>query len=828
MSGYIFSLGTLLLSAGLTAQAAAPAHTTLPPSAGYGQSTVLDKHRHQSLSSKERPPLSSSREHLKLRPDESPAKRRVDKSKPNTGAASCDVSTFTNNTGWALVSAIRSSTTDCINTLYSLTGDDARRAFNESQMTYVAYGLRDDGNVYAGDNRNSTEQIVTYLRAGYYVQYYNAADVGSYGSGLKNAIESGLDAFFNNPASRIVSDANGNILMEAVTLIDSSTENARYLGTVQELLDTYDNSWDAYWGMLNAANNTFTVLFRGHQNADFQALVQTDPSITDTLSNFSSRHWGKLGGTESYLVVNASRELARFLQYAGLKSKVRPLVKSIVDRSSVTGVTAPVWVSMGDSTDYYDAGNCTYYNLCGWKTKADAAALPLKKICSSTLTLRAQSMTADEMQRVCTSVLSEESYFHTKFLTNRVPVANDNNTNLELVVFDSSSDYETYAGPLYGIDTNNGGMYLEGDPSKAGNQARFIAYEAEWVRPTFEVWNLNHEYDHYLDGRFNMYGDFNAAISTPTVWWIEGSAEHMSYCFRQVRYDNALAQASLQTYTLNELFDTDYNDDQTRIYNWGYLAVSFMMERHRADITTLLGDYRPGDWNGARTLLKSTIGSRYDAEFRSWLANVASVGVNCDGGTSPNQAPTAAFDTGVNGLTATFTDRSTDVDGSIASRKWTFHDGTTSTSPNPSKTYAAAGKYSVQLKVTDNGGLTSKVKKTITVSSGGSNTCPQRTDEMANGCVRKDLSGAANDVAYFYIYVDKPNAQLAIRTSAGTGNADLYVSTSGWATPTQYDYRSIGGTNAESITVPVTTAGYVYLSVHGKAAYSGLSLSTNY
>ena len=68
---------------------------------------------------------------------------------------------------------------------------------------------------------------------------------------------------------------------------------------------------------------------------------------------------------------------------------------------------------------------------------------------------------------------------------------------------------------IYGIDTNNGGMYLEGDPAAAGNQPRFIAYEAEWVRPAFQIWNLNHEYTHYLDGRL-VSG--NQALDAESAW----------------------------------------------------------------------------------------------------------------------------------------------------------------------------------------------------------------------------------------------------------------------------------------------------------------------
>jgi PKD repeat protein len=55
-------------------------------------------------------------------------------------------------------------------------------------------------------------------------------------------------------------------------------------------------------------------------------------------------------------------------------------------------------------------------------------------------------------------------------------------------------------------------------------------------------------------------------------------------------------------------------------------------------------------------------------------------------------------------LTCSFTDRSSDPDGSILSRTWDFGDGATSTEPNPSHTYAAAGSFTVVLTVTDDDG----------------------------------------------------------------------------------------------------------------------------
>ena len=81
-----------------------------------------------------------------------------------------------------------------------------------------------------------------------------------------------------------------------------------------------------------------------------------------------------------------------------------------------------------------------------------------------------------------------------------------------------------------------------------------------------------------------------------------------------------------------------------------------------------------------------------------------------------NQPPAANFTNTTSGLTANFTDTSTDSDGTIASRSWNFGDSTTSTATNPSRTFAAAGTYTVSLTVTDNKGATNTTSKAVTVA----------------------------------------------------------------------------------------------------------------
>ncbi|MEM8559571.1 MAG: PKD domain-containing protein [Bacteroidota bacterium] len=115
------------------------------------------------------------------------------------------------------------------------------------------------------------------------------------------------------------------------------------------------------------------------------------------------------------------------------------------------------------------------------------------------------------------------------------------------------------------------------------------------------------------------------------------------------------------------------------------------------------------------------------------------------GGGPVNQDPTASFTADCNDLSCSFTDTSSDPDGSIASRSWNFGDGSTSSQANPTNVYASAGTYSVSLTVTDNEGATDNTSRSVTVTSGGGGE-PDTTDPSLSGSIRGgQYEGTASD-----------------------------------------------------------------------------------
>jgi len=737
-----------------------------------GLQPTLRHHQLRPLKPNERPPQSSSREHLYTDYDR-PERNQSTSLRRSLAAATaaCDVNAFASASGSTLVTLVRNSSVDgCINTLFGVTGASAGQVFNQAKMVTIANALQSNAASYAGNNSAGTLQLILFLRAGYYVQYGDPTDVGTYGTPLKNAIRPALDAFVANSHFRDVNDDHGAVLAEFVTLIDSSGENAHQMNTVKGLLDRYNASYHSYWYMMSAVNNVFTVLFRGHYNADFQALVQSDASITTSLSGFVSRNAAEVGTDNEYLLSNASRELARFLQYTSLQPTVKPQVKSILTAYSMTGAGASIWVGTADVADFYDHADCSYFGICNFQTQLAQVVLPITTQCSPDLRLRAQALTPAQVTETCNKVINEEQYFHDRVNDGNTPVANDHNTMLELVIFHSSTDYQTYSGVIFGNDTNNGGMYLEGDPSDPANQPRFVAYEAEWMRPTFEVWNLTHEYVHYLDGRFDMYGDFNAAMSVPSVWWVEGLAEYVSYSYRGIPYPEAIADAGTKQFPLSTVYDNDYNSGEERVYRWGYLGVRYMFEKQPQQVGQILGYFRPGNYTGYASYLQS-IHNTHDSDWNTWLgclnANQGDTST-CGGTTTPPPSTPPPTDP-------------------------------PPTDPPP------------------------------TTPPSNLPECPGSSGQLADGCQVSNVQASrAGDSQYFYIYLPANTPSLTINTVGGSGNADLYLSARGWPSTTDYDKRSTGSSNTESVSVtPPSAAGYYYVAVVATAPYSGVAVSAS-
>jgi vibriolysin len=188
-----------------------------------------------------------------------------------------------------------------------------------------------------------------------------------------------------------------------------------------------------------------------------------------------------------------------------------------------------------------------------------------------------------------------------------------------------------------------------------------------------------------------------------------------------------------------------------------------------------------------------------------------------------NAAPNASFTVSTADLVASFTDTSTDSDGSIASRSWNFGDGGSSSVANPSHTYGSAGTYTVTLTVTDNDGATDSYSASVTVTAPASGPT-----ELTNGSTVSNLSASTGQELDFTMEVPSGASNLVFTMSGGTGDADIYVRFGAAPTTSTYDYRPYKTGNNETVEVSTATAGTWYVMIRAYSGFSGVSLVGSY
>ena len=185
----------------------------------------------------------------------------------------------------------------------------------------------------------------------------------------------------------------------------------------------------------------------------------------------------------------------------------------------------------------------------------------------------------------------------------------------------------------------------------------------------------------------------------------------------------------------------------------------------------------------------------------------------------PNQPPVAAVSSNVTSGTTPLTVQfdgsgSSDPDGTIASYKWNFANGLSSSSVSPKHVFDTEGSYQVTLTVTDNDGATDKATKTITVTSPTpSNQLPVAKNDDASTQVDSEVS--INVLSNDYD-ADGDDLTITDVTLPSNGIADFddttayYTPNAGFTGTDRFDYMindGFGGTASATVFITVLSSG---------------------
>lgn len=518
------------------------------------------------------------------------------------------------------LASIKHADHTCYSSWYSAGVDSLNDLYSEPSIARVQDELMDKVHEYQGlaEQAKVIKNLSEFIRAAYYVRFYAQGEHQPFSQALSERIAQAINQFLRSPhvvnQGREQVDAFKNMSLMA----DSIKQLPLTMDSMMALLAhfTPDTAQNTQW--VDGLNNLFRAM-AGHIGRDeFYQYLARNPQHIDNLERFAQNNQWALTTDAKFLVFNAVRETGRLLASPQLatRQQAKQVMLDTLQRYPLGSEHETLWLAAVEMLQHFAPDAIADINIEAQKDNLAARILPNWHQCDGPAIIRSQDLTIKQEREVCAVLNAKEQDFHQVVNSGGLPVADDLNDKVEVVVFANNQSYVDYSAFLFNNTTDNGGQYLEGNPADPNNRARFIAYRYANGEDALSILNLEHEYVHYLDGRFNLYGGFGENLAHGyMVWWLEGFAEYMHY---KQGYDAAIRTIQQGKMSLSDVMATTYSHDTNRIYRWGYLAVRYMLEAHPQEVERLLTLARQGQYAQWAEIVKQ-LGAQHDEAFSRWL-----------------------------------------------------------------------------------------------------------------------------------------------------------------------------------------------------------------
>ena len=441
-------------------------------------------------------------------------------------AGPCSSADFAAATGAAFVELVATSTDDCLDELWSFDGD-VEVAIAPGNVVLIASAIESEALDLLG-NSERLRRMSYFYQIAFYHEFYQASvtyDAPTFSAAVQAMVTIGQQP------ELITVDPPVSLLSQWLVSIDSTNASVMVIDQIQAVLERYTSDLaheDDYQERLMAYRCLFTLSRQiGNENNSggisspwYSAIPPGLIAVVATMAldlTYTS--------DSEYVVLNAIWVMSRF---GFLEPTTRDTAHDILTQAYNNHVqySAPWLRVVTDLESQFDGllygGGAL--DLDQIRAEVMAMALPNQFLFDQG---RLKFMTAidlDAANELYDAIQEVESQFFRKCGALE-PVPGDDHEALTLVIYGSPQEYQTYQPFLYGLSTNNGGIFIEG----WGTLFTYDRTPAQSIYTLEEL--LRHEYTHYLDSRYLITGSFGESGTlyegNRLVWYNEGLAEYL-------------------------------------------------------------------------------------------------------------------------------------------------------------------------------------------------------------------------------------------------------------------------------------------------------------
>ncbi|MFP3989677.1 collagenase [Streptomyces sp. E11-3] len=505
---------------------------------------------------------------------------------------------------------------------------------SKAHVQAVAQRVSQLADAHDGKNGSNLLEMFTYLHA---VAYHDFSrdEIDLTDPRTVAALRGAIDAFGSAARTFDVTKTNAETLREALYTGSMPGLRQHQLPLVIRVLATMDathpdTALDASWAgsALAALSLNYLGIYPGNRDTAFHAAVAADASYRAAFKAFAD-HTHLKDTANAWVVRDALSEYGRMGQIDGLSSEIIAGLGGLLDTTTRNfGEGSAPWAKVATWLGFFDA--CAQYNVC--KDDIERRIFPHTYTYDNGGIKVRTALDRDTVDQLYYASKQVKAQFH-RVIGTQKPLAGDPNSTLTTVLYASRADYENYHPLLTGMDTNNGGIYIE-------RGATFYTYQRrvpQDSRLTLEEL-FRHEYTHYLNGRWAVpgffgegawyEGDRTTAMDEGTAEFFDGATRGEGIKVRKSLVDSIIADTADggPRMTVNQLLHATYEGDGFRFYSYAGTFFEFLWGERPSLIQEMYGYLRaddPAGFDAWRARLGKDAGLQraYDAFLDEQIAN---------------------------------------------------------------------------------------------------------------------------------------------------------------------------------------------------------------
>ncbi|MBO1625957.1 collagenase ColA [Bacillus arachidis] len=502
--------------------------------------------------------------------------------------------------------------------LFQFNNDSLKFYQDDSRMQAIIDKLAEQGQAYTKDDSKGIETLSEALRAAFYLGFYNDELSKLNERSYHDKCLPALKAIAKNPNFKLGTPEQNKVISSYGKLIGNASADVEVIQYAGEIFKQYNDNLTTFIEDRTKGDAVYELM----KGIDYEVqsyMYDTGKEPKDTMwyrniDNFINEInrfalIGTVTDKNGWLINNGIYYAGRLGKFHSTQAKGQQVVTEAMRIYPYLG--EQYFVAAEQITTNYGGVDANGKTVNLDQIREDGKKKYLPKTYTfddGAIVFKAGDKVSEEkIKRLYWAAKEVRSQFYRTVGSDK-PLENGHADDvLTMVIYNSPDEYQ-FNRQLYGYETNNGGIYIEGTGT-------FFTYERTPQQSIYSLEELfRHEFTHYLQGRYEvpgLWGQGDMYQNERLTWFEEGNAEFFA---GSTRLDSVVPRKSIigglsndpaKRYTAEQTLNAKYG-------TWDFYNYSFALQSY-------MYNNRPEMFDKVHDLIRANDVTNYDA-YRSALS----------------------------------------------------------------------------------------------------------------------------------------------------------------------------------------------------------------